>query len=99
VAVAFVIVGPLVLLAVLWWLLDRHEQRRAAGGKPRHSGPRVLVAAVGLLTMLFAGGCALVFLANSDGVYVTWQAVAVLSLPTFAVGLFLWWLSMRRKAG
>jgi hypothetical protein len=96
---AIIIIGALVLLGVLWWLLDRHERRRAASGLPRHSGLRVLVAACGLLTMLFAGGCAVLFLANKDGVYVTWQAVALFAGPPFLAGLLAGWLSLRRKAG
>ena len=43
--------------------------------------------------------CALLFLINQDGQYVTWEAVAVLAGPPFAVGLLVCWLAMRRKAG
>ena len=90
------ILGLILLGAVLWWLLDRHEKRRAAAGAPRHSGLRLVFAAAALLTILFTGGCALLFAINMDGAYVTWQAIAVLAGPPFAVGLLIWWLAMRR---
>jgi hypothetical protein len=91
------IVGLIALGAVLWWLLDRHESRRAASGQPRHSALRLVFGAAAMLLMLFSGGCGLLFLANMDGMYVTWQAVAILTLPALAVGLFVWWLAMRRN--
>lgn len=89
--------GLLLLGAVLWVLLDRRESRRAAGGQPRHSAVRLIFAAAALLVILFSGGCGLLFLVNMDGVYVTWQAVAIFTLPAFAVGLLVWWLAMRRN--
>lgn len=94
-------IGTLVLVlialgAVLWWLLDRHEKRRAAAGQPRHSALRLIFGAAALLTMLFTGGCGLLFLANADGMYVTWETVAMLSGPPFGIGLLVWWLAMRR---
>ena len=91
--------GPLLLGAVLWFLLDRHEKRRAAAGLARRSGLRLIFAAAGLLAFLFAGGCSLLFLANRDGTYVTLPAIATLGGPPFVIGLFVWWLAMRRKAG
>lgn len=93
------IAGLLGLGAVLWWLLDRHERRRAAAGKERHSGLRLVFAAAGLLTVLFSGGCGALFLANSDGVYVTPELILVVSGPPFAVGLLVWWLATRRWGG
>ena len=90
---------PFLLGAVLWWLLDRHEKRRVAAGQPRHSGLRLVFGAAALLTILFAGGCSLLFLINQDGLYVTWEAVAVLGGPPLAIGLLVWWLAMRRPAG
>ena len=94
----FVFVLCLILLgAALWWLLDRHEARRVAAGQPRHSAPRLILASAALLTMLFSGGCGLVFLVNQDGYYVTWEAVATLAGPPFAAGLLVWWLAMRRR--
>jgi hypothetical protein len=99
----FFIVGLLGLLAVLWYLLERHENRRAIAGKPRHSSLRLVFAAVALLLLLFSGGCSLLFLVDmsrSSGSYVTWEAVAVLGGTPFVVGLVVWWLAMRRsKAG
>ena len=93
---SFMILGLLALGAVLWWLLDRHEARRAANGLPRHSGVRLLFGAAAMLTMLFSGGCALLFLVNQDGMYVTWEAVAIVAGPPFVVALLVWWAAMRR---
>lgn len=94
--VAFLVIGFSGLLAVLYWLLARHEAREAAAGKPRRGGLAVFFAALAMMVMLFSGGCGLLFLANMDGQYVTWQAVAVLSLPPFAAGLVIWFLARRR---
>ena len=94
--IATLILGALALGALLWWLLNRHEKRRAAAGKPRHSALRLVFGAAALLTILFSGGCGLLFLINQDGLYVTWQAVAVIAGPPLAVGLLMWWLAMRR---
>jgi hypothetical protein len=91
------ITGVILVGAVLWFLLERHENRREAEGQPRHSTLRLIFAAVALLTMLFSGGCGLLFLINQDGLYVTWEAVAVLAGPPFAAGLLVWWLAMRRN--
>lgn len=91
------IAGLLALGAVLWWLLDRHEKRREAAGKPRHSALRLVFGAAALLTILFSGGCGLLFLINQDGLYVTWQTVAIIAGPPLAVGLLVWWLAMRRR--
>ena len=93
------ILGLLFLGAVLWFLLERHEKRREAGGQPRHSGLRLIFAAAALLTMLFAGGCSLLFAINMVGTYVTAPAILMLGGPPFAVGLLVWWLAMRRKSG
>lgn len=90
------VMGLLLLGAVLWWLLDRHEARRATAGQPRHGTLRLIFAAVALLTILFSGGCGLLFLVNADGQYVTWETVAVIAGPPFAAGLLVWWLAMRR---
>lgn len=94
------VLGLILLAAVIYWLLDRHEKRRAAAGQPRHSGLRLIFGSLALLTILFSGGCGLLFLANMDGLYVTWQAVAMIAGPPLAVGLLVWWLAMRRpRAG
>jgi hypothetical protein len=92
------IVGVILLGAVLWWLLDRHERRRAAAGRPRHSALRLVFGAAALLIVLFSGGCGLLFLSNQDGLYVTWEAVAVFAGPPLAAGLLVWWLVMRRPS-
>ena len=91
------ILGVILLGWLLWWLLDRHEKRRVASGKLRHSAFRLIFASAALLTMVFSGGCGLLFLINMDGLYVTWETVAVLAGPPLAVGLLVWWLAMRRR--
>ena len=96
---SLLVIVPVILGVVLWVLLDRHEKRRVAAGLPRHGGLRLVFAATALLTVLFSGGCALLFLINQDGLYVTWEVVAIIAGPPFAVGLLVWWLAMRRKAG
>jgi hypothetical protein len=93
---SFPILGLLALLAVLWFLLERHEKRLAAEGKPRLSGLQLFFASAALLTMLFSGGCGLLFMANMDGSYVTLPAILVLAGPPFAIGLVVWLLSRRR---
>jgi len=95
------IVVLVALGAVLFWLLDRHENRRAAAGKPRHSWLRIILAAAALLLMLFAGGCAVLFLGSlwsSTGgqQYFDEFVVLIFAGPPFAVGLLVWWLAMRR---
>lgn len=97
--ITYMILALLALGAVLWWLLDRHEARRATAGQPRHSGLRLVFGAAALLTILFSGGCGLLFLVNQDGMYVSWQAVAIIAGPPFAAGLLVWWLAMRRRSG
>lgn len=93
---ASMILGLVLLGVLLWWLLDRHESRRAAVGQPRRSGPRLVFAAAALLTMLFSGGCSLLFGLNADGLYVTWVSVLLFGGPPFLIGLLVWWLAMRR---
>ena len=96
------IIGLLALGAVLWWLLDRHEARRAGAGGPRNGGLRLAIAAAGLLLMLFSGGCSLLFigdmLTRTGGErYVTWEAVAVIGGIPLAVGLLVFWLAIRHR--
>lgn len=90
------VIALVVLGAVLWLLLDRHERRRAANGKLRHSGLRLIPAAAALLTMLFAAGFALLLLTSSADAA---PGVIVIAGPPFLAGLFIWWLAMRRKSG
>jgi hypothetical protein len=94
---AFFVLGLLALGAVLWWLINRHENRRLAAGLSRHSGLRIGFAAAALLTMLFSGGCAVLFGINMDNLYVTPASIMVFAGPPFAIGLLVWWLAMRRK--
>jgi hypothetical protein len=93
---AFVIIGPLLLIGVLWWLLNRHENRRAGEGKPRHSGLRLFFASAAILVALFTGGCSLFFLGNMDGSYVSLPAVAVIGGIPF-VGALLWSLAIMAR--
>jgi len=100
--------GPILvlLLAVLgiWYFLDWREKSRLEKGLPRHSSLRLIFAAFAILTVLFSGGCGGIFLASwiADGMpsngYVGWEIITVLSLPPLLIGLFVWWLAMRRKA-
>ena len=100
----FILIFGLVV-AGLWYFLDWRETQRAAKGLPRHSGLRLIFAACALLTMLFAGGCGTLFFIGwiadgaKSGGYVSWEIIAVLSLPPLLVGALVWWLAMRRKTG
>ncbi|MBC8036878.1 MAG: hypothetical protein H7X89_06645 [Rhizobiales bacterium] len=90
---ALFFIGLLFLGGVLWLLLERHESRRAANGKPRHSGLRLIFAAAAGLTVLFSGGCSLLFLSQEAGFA---ELVLLIGGIPFAVGLLVWWLAMRR---
>ncbi len=93
----------LVVLGI-WYLLDRREKARSEKGLPRHSSLHLIFAAFAILTVLFSGGCGGIFLFSwiADGMrssnYIGWEIIAILSLPPLLVGLFVWWLAMRRKA-
>jgi hypothetical protein len=92
----------LFLGGVLWFLLDRHEKRRVARGLPRQSPLRLIFAAAALLTMLFSGGCSLLFLASLSGQsggeqYVNLPLILLFGGPPFLVGLLVWLLAMRRR--
>jgi ABC-type sulfate transport system permease component len=100
--------GLVVLLialgAGLYWLLDRRETRRAAAGQPRLSGLRLVLASVALLVVLFAGGCAALFLGDiwtrtGGEQYVDEMVVLIFAGPPLAAGLLVWWLAMRRGSG
>jgi hypothetical protein len=81
---------------LLWALLDWRERRRATAGQPRHSPLRLVFAAAALLTLLFSGGCSLLFGFHADGQYVDWPAVLIIGGPPFVIGLLVFWLVMRR---
>lgn len=89
--------GLVGLAGVLWVLMERHERRRAAAGLPRLSALRLVFAAAAMLTLLFSGGCGLLFLANQDSQYVTGEAVAVIAGPPLAFGAALAWLMLNRS--
>ena len=99
--------GSIILIALLvvggiWYFLNLREEKRVATGLPRHSGLRLVFAAVAALTILFSGGCGLAFLFSwiADGMrpsdYVGWEIITILSLPPVLIGLLIWWLAMRR---
>ncbi len=94
---ALMILGLLLLGLVLWLLLERHENRRMARGLPRHSAGRLIFAAAAMLTMLFTGGCSLLFLSQDGGDFI--GLVLMFGGIPFAGGLLVWWLAMRRKSG
>jgi hypothetical protein len=89
----------------VWGLLEWRERRRAQGGQSRHGPLRLIFAAMAALTILFSGGCAVLFLSDWIGRgmpqndYVSPAAIAVFSLPPLLVGILVWWLAMRRKSG
>ena len=95
----------LLIVLGIWYLLDRREKARLAKGLPRHSSLRLIFASFAMLIILFSGGCGGIFLIGwiSDGArssgYVTWEIIAILSLPPLLIGLLVWWLAMRRKSG
>ena len=95
----------IVAVVAVWALLDWREKRRVAQGLSRQSGLRLVFASIALLTVLFSGGCGSFILGGmvmngfrSDQ-YVTWEAVAVFTLPPLLLGILVWWLAMRRKSG
>ncbi len=89
-------------VALLWYFLDWREKKRVTAGLPRHSALRLIFAAAAILTAVFSGGCGAVFMIGwiMDGMrsdnYMSWEIVAMLSLPPFLIGVLIWWLSMRR---
>ena len=94
----------IMVIAGIWAVLNWQENKRVLTGLQRHSGLRLVFAATAALTVLFSGGCGLAFLYGwiADGMrsndYVSWELIAILSLPPFLMGLLVWWLAMRRKA-
>lgn len=100
----FFLLTALAIVAVvagIWAALNWRENARAAKGLPRHSGIRLVVAAAALLLLVFSGGCSLLFVpaAVRGDQYVDPMAVLVLGGIPFAVGVLLFWLSMRRNTG
>jgi protein-S-isoprenylcysteine O-methyltransferase Ste14 len=92
---------PIAAVVAIWFLLNWRESKRAAQNLPRHSGLRLVFAAVAALLVLFSGGCGALFTIDmisrgGPDVYISYELVAVLSLPFVALGLLVWWLAMRR---
>ena len=94
------VAGILFLGAVLWLLLERHEKRRAANGKSRHSRLRLILAAAALLAMMSIGALSLLLLLSISGNSGTPAVPATLITggPLFLIGFLVWWLAMRRDS-
>jgi hypothetical protein len=96
---------PLVGL-LIWFFLKAREDKRAANGLPRHSGLRLMFASIAGVIILFSGGCGTVigigeFMRPRSGSaddFMSWELVAVFSLPPLLIGLLIWWLAMRRSS-
>jgi hypothetical protein len=99
--VIFIVVS----IVLLWYFLDWREKKRVAAGLPRLSVVRLFFATVAMLATLFSGGCGAFFTFSwimdgmRSGSYAGWEVIAILSLPPFIIGIFVWWLSMRRGNG
>lgn len=89
------LLGLLGLLALLWWLLDRHEARQAAAGLLARRACRVL-RGPGAAGYALSGGCALLVFSNGESPYVNWELVALFSGPPFAIALLVWLLARKR---
>jgi hypothetical protein len=99
------ILAVIIPIVIIWYILDWREKKRVAAGLPRHSALRLIFAAAAILTAIFSGGCGTILMIGwiLDGMrssnYIGWEIITVLSLPPFIVGIFVWWLSMRRGNG
>lgn len=99
------VLAIIVPVALVWYILDRREKKRTTAGLPRHSALRLIFAAVAILTAVFSGGCGAILMVGwvMDGMrssdYIGWEIIAIMSLPPLIVGIFVWWLSMRRGNG
>jgi hypothetical protein len=101
-SLALALIGAAVLI---WFFLRFWESRRTTASITPRSGLRLAVAAIGILTVLFSGGCGLIIgigelMRPPSGAaddFMSWEVVAVFSLPPFLIGLFIWWLAMRRQ--
>jgi hypothetical protein len=95
-----IIVGLIVLAVVLWFAFNYREGLRMKRGQPRHSGLRLVFAAVGACLAIFSGGCSLFLLGDllmrGPQQYMGWEVVAIVGGIPFAIATFIWWLSMRR---
>jgi hypothetical protein len=105
--VASVLVIAVLVAVALWWGLRFREQNRQASGQPHHSGLRLVFATFGVLLVLFSGGCGAFLLydeltrsyGGGGDNFMSWQVVAVFSLPPLSIGALIWWVSMRRNSG
>ncbi len=95
---------PLVLILAgigfFVWLNGR-EGKRQADGQPRLATWRLLLAALFGMTVLFSGGCSLIFVADSlNGNQFVGPGIVFLlgGIPFLLACLFLW-LCLRRGIG
>ena len=107
---SFLISLFVILLALaigIRWFLERREVARVQAGAPRHGRIRLILATLGILTVLFSGGCGAIFLGDvlsrassgSADDFLGWEIVAVFTIPPLLLGALVWWLSMRRGSG
>jgi hypothetical protein len=98
--------AAIVGVAILHFALtSARETARASNGQPRFGTIRLIIAAIAAGTAVFAGGCGAILgaaelmRAHSGAAddFMSWQLVAVVSLPPFLIAAFIWWLAMRRK--
>jgi uncharacterized membrane-anchored protein len=101
--VGLVVISLILLLLAggIWFFLSSREGKRSEQGLPRHSGIRLFFATLAILLTIFAGGCSLLFLpdALSGNQYIDPIAVLVIGGIPFALGVLIWWLSLRRNTG
>jgi hypothetical protein len=94
------LLGLAVLVGLVWAFLSYREEKREAAGKSRLSGLRLAFGTIALITMIFSGGCSLLFMpAAIDGdQYVQPITLLIIGGIPFFIGLLVWWVSMRRNS-
>jgi len=99
--IEFLFVIPVVVGIGLFLWLQAREKQRALAGQSRLAVWRLVIAAIAGLVMLFSGGCSLMLVPDAmrGNQYVDPIAILVVGGVPFAVGLFIWWLSLRRGNG
>jgi hypothetical protein len=58
---------------------------------------RVLAKVLGIIVMLFSGGCGALFLVGADGTYVSWPVVLLFTAPPLLIGWLIYWLATRER--
>jgi hypothetical protein len=102
----YLVLGLIAGYLVLWFLFEFWNRRQMAAGKPPLSALQRVFASLGALTVLFTGGCGLTIgIAEAMRVksgaaddFMSVELVAIVSLPPFLIGAFIWWISTRRKS-